>query len=90
MNPQRRKQIAAARVKVGGIAADIQGVIETLQDIRDDEECARDKCEYHHERACGDPDVPAAMAAVTRRGSGRARGPVDFSTARTMSSVLVR
>lgn len=42
MNRERRKQIAAAREKVGGIAADIQAVIETLQEIRDDEECARD------------------------------------------------
>lgn len=42
MNRERRKQIAAAREKIEGIATDIQAVIETLQEIRDDEESARD------------------------------------------------
>lgn len=42
MNRERRKQIAAAREKIDGIAADIQAAIEALQEIRDDEESARD------------------------------------------------
>ena len=42
MNRERRKQIAAAREKIDGIAADIQAAIEALQEIRDDEEGARD------------------------------------------------
>ncbi|MFD1960528.1 hypothetical protein ACFSHP_19460 [Novosphingobium panipatense] len=42
MNRERRKRIATVRKKVDGIVADIQAVIEALQEIRDDEEIARD------------------------------------------------
>jgi flagellar biosynthesis chaperone FliJ len=42
MNRERRKQIAAAREKIEVIGNDIQAVIEALQEIRDDEEGARD------------------------------------------------
>lgn len=42
MNRERRKLIAVAREKIDGIAIDIQAAIEALQEIRDDEESARD------------------------------------------------